>query len=154
MIGRQLPESAYQRLKAATRRLVRAAGGVEHAVTRVGKSTLSDYCNLQSPSFAPIDVIADLEDQVGEPIVSNALAQIAEEGKIPTRSTECDPVAQGAAVMAQLGRFTDEALKAIADGKVDDAELKRLLRESEQLRVRADELYAHLSRVESDRRSA
>jgi hypothetical protein len=154
-LGRTLPESAYLALKAATRRLIKAAGGVDHVTTRVKKSTLSDYGNIEKPEcFATIDVIADLEADVGEPIVSEVLAQLIEDGKRPAKDAALNPVAHGAEVMMQLGRFTEEALKTLADGHIDDHELKRLISESEQLRLKADQLHDHLCQEQDRRRVA
>lgn len=78
--ARQLPLADYEKLKAAWRRLLKACGGPEVAskITRArNHSLLSEY---GSPScldrFPPLDVIADLEAECGEPMVSQALADL------------------------------------------------------------------------------
>lgn len=68
-------------LKTATRRLIRAAGGVESAasVSRVQKSSLSDYQNPALPDhFMPIDIVLELERDTGTHPVTQALARLAD----------------------------------------------------------------------------
>lgn len=70
-------------LKIAFGELVGAANGLEAAATicRVGKSTLARYASLSpddAACFAPIDVVRDLEELTGVPIVTRKLAQMAE----------------------------------------------------------------------------
>lgn len=76
---RELPRTDYLRLKAATRELVKQAGGVDAAagITRPGRSTLSDYGNPgHEDVFMPADVIADLEAATGLPAVTGILARL------------------------------------------------------------------------------
>jgi hypothetical protein len=52
----------HETLKAATRREIKTAGGIEAAAeaSRVGKSEMSNYQSDNSTRFMPIDVLADL----------------------------------------------------------------------------------------------
>lgn len=64
-------------LKAATRQLLGLFGKHEAActVTRVNAPTLSRYGSVSEPEhFAAIDVILDLEADIGSPVVTEALA--------------------------------------------------------------------------------
>jgi hypothetical protein len=152
-MSRILPQSTYLSLKAATRRLIGMAGGVEHAETRVGKSNLSDYGNpFKLEFFAPLDVIADLEASVGEPIVSSVLAQIIEDGKRPAKDETCNPVHLGAEVMVSLGRYSEEAHKAAEDGVVEDHELQKLIKQAEQMRLAANRVHDMLCAEETRRK--
>lgn len=76
---RTLPSVSYAAIKAASRRLVEQAGGVESAatVTRVGKSSLGNYGDVKNDHFIPADAIADLERDIGQPIVTRELARLA-----------------------------------------------------------------------------
>lgn len=81
MTARQLPQREYDGLKAATRRLVQAAGGAVAAasITRGAHQHLSAYGSAhedQAERFAPIDVVADLESEVEKPIVASYLANL------------------------------------------------------------------------------
>jgi len=80
--ARQLPASDYVALKAATRQLVTAVGGGNEAAkaTRVSQQVLSGYGSVgdeHHERFAPADVIADLEAECGQPIVTRKLAELA-----------------------------------------------------------------------------
>lgn len=60
------------------RELIEACGGLEEAShnCRVSKSGLSDYQNVCVVSFMPADVMADLEAYCGQPIYSQAVADL------------------------------------------------------------------------------
>lgn len=80
--ARQLPATDYAGLKAATRQLLKATGGGNEAAkaTRVSQQVLSGYGSggdEHSERFAPADVIADLEAECGQPIVTRKLAELA-----------------------------------------------------------------------------
>lgn len=156
--ARALPDGDYLRLKAATRALVKEAGGQEAAadVARVGShTTIGRYGRPQDAQFAPIDVIADLERDTGAALVTRALADLAGLIVIPKPAADGDP-----AWIARLGQFAREAGEAIAkvgealgDGTITAAESKRLaLREqvADVLRVAA-EMDAALKTLEGRR---
>jgi hypothetical protein len=79
MTARKLPAVAYHALKAAYRRLVDLAGGLESSATttRVSKTSLGYYCQATHDQHMPGDAIADLEADVGEPVVTRELARLA-----------------------------------------------------------------------------
>lgn len=67
-------------LKARTRRLVKLAGGVESCalISRVSKTQIGNYQNPELlDSFMPIDVVVEIESDVGKPIISEGLAELA-----------------------------------------------------------------------------
>ena len=65
--------------KDAFRGLIKQLGGLEGAetCTRVRKSQLARYQNVDEREFPPIDIVADLEAEGVKPLVSIALAQAA-----------------------------------------------------------------------------
>lgn len=98
MTHRQLPSRDYEALKAATHRLVEMCGGPASAaqgVSRVAsKGTLSRYGSTapeHAETFAPIDVIADLEADCGDPVVGRALAGIAGYVLVPVGTVGAKP---------------------------------------------------------------
>lgn len=124
-------------LKTATRRLVRAAGGIESAamVTRVGKSALSDYQNPELPDhFMPIDVVAELEGDTGAFHVTQALCRLS--GGYFVRGP-----APGSTVMhfsghlpqvgKEIGDIWAESARALVDGAISEEERQRLIAEIE-----------------------
>jgi hypothetical protein len=117
-----------QSLKVAFAASVRSAGGVEAAAgfVRIGKSQLSDCGRTNTDAFAPIDVVADLQDITaglpGAPHVLNALA--ARAGFALVALPGCEPTGSDwlsgmAIIAARVGLMMDVTGKAIADGKVD-----------------------------------
>lgn len=74
--ARQFDRSSYLKLKAATRRLNKQVGGQEAAasLTRVDVGRLCRYGLAHDPSFMPVDVVADLESDAGDLIVTKILA--------------------------------------------------------------------------------
>ena len=81
MLGKRCLENPdHEALKRATRRQIKACGGLEAAatMTRVGKTELGYYQGLQHPErFAPIDVVADLTANGGGLHILDALAGLA-----------------------------------------------------------------------------
>lgn len=103
----------YLALKAFTRALIEKAGGLEAAATRtrVGKSQLHEYGNPDKRDFIPIDVVADLEADVGEPIVSRALAHTAGFALVREAhhdSIAADPARELRLTTARLGNLADD----------------------------------------------
>lgn len=112
MTGRQLPANDYAAIKAATRKLVSHAGGpvAASAVTRGGHQNIGRYGSAQADDaerFMPADVIADLESECGQPVLTRALAKLAGHLLVP----EPRVVRSGTA----LGLITAKALKETSD---------------------------------------
>lgn len=134
---RQLPRHVYLGLKAATRRLITAAGGTEHAVhvTRVQKTALSNYENPNCDTvFVPLDVIADLESDTGLPAVTAALAQLTGHVLLPTAARP--ERGRWARRLAKVGKETAEVFaaagSALQDGTITPREAVKVRREVEQ----------------------
>jgi hypothetical protein len=129
-IARLFPTETYERLKGSARDLIGAAGGPRRCqgITRGTESLLSRYGARQEEVFAPIDVIADLEKDAGEPIVTRLLAELSGHLLVPV------PTAQSASNwfghlsgVLTGGSQVEVALSdALADGRIDVAEAKAL----------------------------
>lgn len=95
-------------IKTATRRLIKAAGGIEGAATlcRVGKSNLSDYQSINRMDvFMPLDVAYDLERETGCNAVTIAMARVADGSFLPMKRgnlNQCLP-SQMAHVLKETG---------------------------------------------------
>lgn len=146
---RQLPEKEYLRLKAATRRLVRMCGGIVAAAetTRVDKGRMSRYCDAKEDLFAPIDVIADLEAEVNEPIVSSLINDMCSESRVPRQPT--DPGLHLHKLTKELGDVAGAVLEAQKDGRYSINELETIHKEMEDLLRRAsrahDDVYTMIA---------
>lgn len=148
-LARPHREADYLALKGATRRLVEACGGVESAaaVTRTGFQVLSKYGRPQEPVFAPVDVVADLEADAGDPFVTRALAQLAGHVLVPLPRAEAG---QGrwyrhiSEIAMDAGAVVQRLGEAIADdGEVTKAECRTLA-----LRERVREAIAELAALD------
>lgn len=111
MSARQLPQTDYNGLKTAYRDLVKRLGGTVHAskLTRVRQQEISNYGSAAPDyleRFAPIDVVADLEAEVG-PVVTAELARLSNHMLVPLPEV----VRNG----TPLGRITGKAMKETAD---------------------------------------
>ncbi|WP_316979989.1 hypothetical protein [Shumkonia mesophila] len=128
---RQLPLGDYLKIKAGTRELTKLAGGQEAAagVTRRSHVSIGRYGRPQDPDFAPVDVVADLEAEVGAVPVTRVLADLA--GFVLVAKPK---VAGGPDWARQVGGFAKEAGEAISrlgaalakDGTVTAEEIRAL----------------------------
>lgn len=125
------------RIKALTRRLVKMAGGlkVAAAATRVEKSQLGRYCSpAETDSFAPADVVDDLEREVGVRVVSPELG--ARDPGEPI-SDAADLSAMGLDLQHRLGQLSDAIRRATEDDHLSAAEIEELTREYQAMIVAA-----------------
>lgn len=147
-VARQLPAAAYLRLKAAFRKLVNLCGGLEAAAaeTRVGKSALHEYGQVEHASFPPADVVADLEAFAGRSPVTEALKALAAEGAVPTaprRMTAADAIGAASDSLSAVGAFARNLADAAGDGEITPAEITRLI-------TLADRLANEVQRIRDD----
>lgn len=153
-IGRPHAEHVYAGLKAAFRRVVRDAGGIESAamVTRVGKSNLSDYENVSRPFFAPVDVVLDLESDCREPHVTRQLAHAQGYALVPVRAEASDP--ELAQRLAKLGEEVSQVFArgaAALSGGVEPAEARALIPEVDDVLKAASQLRGALQEMARER---
>lgn len=130
----------YAVLKQASKRLVRACGGLEAAalVTRVGHSELARYYDPGEKLFMPIDVAVDLEAIARTPVVTQSLASMMDLVLIPVHpQTNAEPDNHWTVLLAHLGGETAAALRQIGSalsehgtltaGSIDNYQLMRHL---------------------------
>lgn len=126
MQARQLPNRDYLALKSATRALIKACGGVTRAalVTRVAESQLSRASSDHETQFLPIDVVADLEEECGQAIVTGALAALQHLSVTsrPRSVRVSDHVRCIGEVSREFAEFVQVQSNAAADGVVDRKE--------------------------------
>ena len=102
--------------------------------------------------FAPIDVVADLEAEVGEPIVTRELLRLVDDTKPPPKLILEEHIPhEGAKVTIRNGEFQARALEALADGKVDNQELDDLIAIAEAKMREATDLHDKLWHLKSSR---
>lgn len=123
-------------LKAAFRRLLKAAGGQEAAemVTRGRHQTLNRYGNpKEEDCFAPIDVIADLEREIDEPVVTQHLAEMNGYMLVKKAAVAADAnlLVHVSALAGESGQAVQATVEALTDG-LDEAELRRIIKEGEE----------------------
>lgn len=131
MTPRQLPAVDYASLKTATRALIKVIGTETDAagVTRVAQQHLSRYVSTSPDNaefFAPIDIIADLEAECGQPVVTRKLAELGGHELVPLPELMRDGSGLdqvSAAAVKEAGEFLAALGTALADGKLGETEL-------------------------------
>ena len=121
--GRQLPDRDYQALKAATRQLVNAAGGTvaAAAITRGDHQSISRYGSAHPDNadrFMPIDVLADLESECEQPVLTKALARLSGHLLVQVPQVVRSGTALGVVTAGAL-KETSEVFVALADAMGD-----------------------------------
>ena len=157
--GRIHGAQAYLGLKTAMRRLTRAVGGQESAasITRVrAHQTIGRYGRPQDAEHAPVDVVADLEADVGEPIVTRVLADLL--GYVLVKKTGGGGPRDWTANLGALAKEAGEAIarlgEAYASGGTITAEestrmdLRREVREAMEVLGRIDRMLRELEGLE------
>lgn len=134
MQGRYLPANDYRALKAATRDLVAACGGSTRAaeITRLDQGSISRSGNLHERQYLPIDVVADLEAECGDPIVSRFLVGLCNHDAVPRGGPSPRP-ADHIRALGELSREVADVMQAqsvaAADGVIDAQESEEILKE-------------------------
>lgn len=140
MTGRQLPASDYDAIRAATRKLISTVGGPVAAagVTRGDHQNISRYGSAHPDNaerFMPIDVVADLEAECEQPVLTSLLARMTGHMlvTVPQVSPSGSPLA--AITAASLKETADVfvALGAsLGDGRLSKAEAEAIAREIDE----------------------
>lgn len=130
-LARQYELQTYKRLGRRQRELITECGGIKCAaeLTRVAQAHIGRFHNRNAPEQMPVDVVADLERDVGEPIVSRQLVQLLgyEVVKLPDGRWEGDINQQLGAMFKEVGEVTQKIGVALADdGCVSKDEALRL----------------------------
>lgn len=140
MKARQLPANDYAGLKAATRRLLAEAGGPVDAAraTRVDHQGLSRYGNSgadHDERFIPADVIADIEAECGQPIVTRKLAELSGYLLVPVPRVALSGTALGAITASSLKETSDVFVAigdSLGDGRISQEDADRISREIDE----------------------
>ena len=115
-MARPKSNAEYTVLKQASKRLIKACGGLDAAslVTRVGHSELARYYDPGERLFMPIDVAADLEAIARSPLVTQSMANMMDFALMPVQAEGmAEPGHHWTALLAQLGEETAAALRQI-----------------------------------------
>ena len=137
----------YQ-VKAATRDLIRHAGGLVRAgeLTGFGKSTIGRWGQTDQPDTIPISAVLILERETGTAFVTAIMAGV--NGRTVTERAEAAPadLMQAVARAAKEGADVLSATAAaMADGVITPNEARTIERETDEAR----EAYTDLQRATS-----
>lgn len=131
MSGRFHSAQTYRGIKAATRMLVRDAGGLELAakVTRVERAALSRYENPAAEQFLPVDVLLDLEAANGEAHVTRYLARA--QGHVLIEMPRLEGTGEWGAHLGAIAKECGEAISVVgaalsAGGEITAEEVREL----------------------------
>jgi len=150
---RTLARQHYVAIKAATKRLIEACGGVEGAAvsTRVEKSSLSLYQRVDRPDcFMPADVVADLEHFAGEPVVSSVLASLIE----PAEHQSADCAERLMTITERVGHVAGEVraardMKSAGGSSITPAEATRIAGQAEDAIAELEALVRDMQAIEA-----
>lgn len=133
-MSQQISEASYQRIKSATRDLVKACGGVERAgsITNMSTSEVSRWQSASAlRSIIPLDAVLALEADCGLLLVTSAMASV-------NGRRLADPDGGDVSAMQVMGRYAETvrtvsemmavAATALADGKLTGSEIEMLIR--------------------------
>ncbi|MEM9734262.1 MAG: phage regulatory CII family protein [Pseudomonadota bacterium] len=136
-----LRPTARNRITAATRELVKMAGGLEAAasVCSYGKSTVQRWASHDHGDLIPICAAMLLEEFTGQPVVTRAMAAVHDltlcpTGEVPSFATSF------AAVSGAVSDLTAKAAHAMADGVICPTESRALARQVNAARGALDDL--------------
>jgi hypothetical protein len=137
-MARPISDTWFQRIKAATRDLVKACGGVERSaeIAHVSKSEVSRWQVVTDESVLPIPAAVALENECGLPIVTTVMAEL--NGRRLT-----DGVSEGGSAAAVAVRHAEvfraaaelmaQGAQALSDGDLTPAEAEIYDRAASQL---------------------
>lgn len=136
-------------LKATVRRLVKMAGGQDCAsmACRASRASIGFYANPGHDQHMPIDVVADLEADVGEPVVTRELARLSGYALVPTTaatSITFDVTRSVLQLTRELGELSGAVSDMDADGRRTINEYDRCIREVQDLKIAVDSLFDRL----------
>ncbi|BCP53822.1 hypothetical protein K32_24390 [Kaistia sp. 32K] len=153
-------EEDRAKLKTAFRRLLKAAGGDESAasITRCGHQRLNKYgLATEQDTYSPIDILLDLERDVGEPVVLAVYADLLGYQLVPKKSVAADAQALGqhlgdiaesvGELMADLGATFAKGVQNLTEKQLDDLD-----REAERVRNEVGEFEADVETERATRR--
>ncbi len=162
MQTRVFPSISYLSLKAAFRRLTKAAGGQESAasITRVDFQRIGRYGRPHETMFAPTDVVADLEADAGDPLVTRAMADLQGYLLVPKPPAEGD--LEWVKHLGALGKESGEAIvglskivgcgdTTITANEIQKMELRREVAEAMEVLAQIDKALEMVERGEIQR---
>lgn len=143
-------QAVIYRIKAATRDLVAAVGGVDRAALVAGASSsqVSRWQLVTEPDLIPLIKFARLEADCGLALVSGALAGLAGWRIERAGEREDEPVAimaRQAEAVGEMARLMQVAADAFADGRLTPAEAQELDRVAGDAMAKLDRLRQTLS---------
>lgn len=140
----------FYTVKGAQRDLIRLAGGIDRAalVTGLSTSRIGSFNNRETPDIMPIHIVAKLEADVRQPVVSRALVLLAggevvvpttnDRGESSLVAASAEMMSSSAEVMTENAELYGDYAKAAADGDFSPAELWQMRPKAEDALRAAD----------------
>lgn len=146
-----IPEDWKLRIKAATRDLVAACGGVARAaaLANMSRTEASRWQLTHEPIIISVAGIVALEADCGVPYVTRQLAEIS--GSTLTETIAPDPVRQvpteHAHVLREVADLMETTADALEDGRLSPSEAETIDREASELERQLHRLRQALAAV-------
>jgi hypothetical protein len=145
MQRRQLSQPEIS-IKAATKRAIVAAGGLEavELFVRVGKSQLGNYYNLnETECFVPIDIAMQLDDLAGYPHIMEAMQAASSPPKRKPRTLHT----LLANMLKEAGELGTSFSAALEDGSICPREATDITKEAMDLKEACQHIIDEASTV-------
>lgn len=134
-----LRDTDTQAIKARTRTLITACGGLEYLAEglglRVGKVSLSNYMNANHNAVVPLDIAIEMMVECGNTALLDFAAElVARSPAHPVRAGAFGKTLPAAVKAAhqEAADVVSAVIDALDDGEVSDAELRLLLKEARE----------------------
>lgn len=121
-----IDDTAFYRIKAATRQLVKRCGGVGPAAVECGvtDTMVSRWQSNTEKTMIPILSAVALERAISEPIVTEAMAELTDYRPALTPGQRIIPTLLGD--LGSASRLTAAVLQALEDGDLTPAEARHV----------------------------
>lgn len=149
-MSERITEAWFHRIKAATRDLVKACGGIERAaeIALVGKSTMGRFQHSGEEDIIPLTAVLALEADCGRPYITRVMADLNGRG-LTDPEAERDVAGTLAThhnnLMHKFAELTTSVASATADGVVSPAEAEIVDRDAAEMERRIGDLRAKLA---------
>jgi hypothetical protein len=137
-VTQQHAPHVYAAVKTAWKLLVGRLGGGEAVAscTRAARSLVSDYGNIHSDRFVPVDVLLDAETVAGEPLVTAALARAQGFDLVPISAvSESDLAVEVARLGADVADLFAQISAHLGGAPLSDTQRAKALLDLSQLKL-------------------
>lgn len=128
-MSRPISDAWFHRVKAATRDLVKACGGIVRAgeIAHASKSEVGRWQHAGDPDVIPLSAVLALEAECALPLVTSAMADLHGQRLVGDEPASVAAIASHHAdALRSFADLVSEGAAALADGRITPAEATTL----------------------------